>query len=95
MEILNQFYLLPDHMDERTVCNGIAPEKDVDGFHIINIGRLCLDQHSLIPATASAVWEIIKAAAARGWKAPPPGLHRVPRIGCRAWCAEGTRVHVC
>ncbi|XP_065770492.1 bifunctional methylenetetrahydrofolate dehydrogenase/cyclohydrolase 2, mitochondrial isoform X1 [Muntiacus reevesi] len=51
---------LPDHVDERTVCNGIAPEKDVDGFHIINIGRLCLDQHSLIPATASAVWEIIR-----------------------------------
>ncbi|XP_068398921.1 bifunctional methylenetetrahydrofolate dehydrogenase/cyclohydrolase 2, mitochondrial isoform X2 [Eschrichtius robustus] len=51
---------LPDHVDERTVCNGIAPEKDVDGFHIINIGRLCLDQHSLIPATASAVWEIVK-----------------------------------
>ncbi|XP_029800828.1 probable bifunctional methylenetetrahydrofolate dehydrogenase/cyclohydrolase 2 isoform X2 [Suricata suricatta] len=51
---------LPDHVDERTVCNGIAPEKDVDGFHVINIGRLCLDQHSLIPATASAVWEIIK-----------------------------------
>ncbi|XP_032696542.1 probable bifunctional methylenetetrahydrofolate dehydrogenase/cyclohydrolase 2 isoform X2 [Lontra canadensis] len=51
---------LPDHVDERTVCNGIAPEKDVDGFHIINVGRLCLDQHSLIPATASAVWEIIK-----------------------------------
>ncbi|XP_060273195.1 bifunctional methylenetetrahydrofolate dehydrogenase/cyclohydrolase 2, mitochondrial isoform X4 [Ovis aries] len=51
---------LPDHMDERTVCNGISPEKDVDGFHIINIGRLCLDQHSLIPATASAVWEIIR-----------------------------------
>ncbi|XP_012515325.1 PREDICTED: probable bifunctional methylenetetrahydrofolate dehydrogenase/cyclohydrolase 2 [Propithecus coquereli] len=51
---------LPGHVDERTVCNGIAPEKDVDGYHIINIGRLCLDQHSLIPATASAVWEIIK-----------------------------------
>lgn len=64
MEKLNQFYLLPDHMDERTVCNGIAPEKDVDGFHIINIGRLCLDQHSLIPATASAVWEIIRRT---GW----------------------------
>ncbi|XP_040603324.1 probable bifunctional methylenetetrahydrofolate dehydrogenase/cyclohydrolase 2 isoform X2 [Mesocricetus auratus] len=53
---------LPDHVNERTICNGIAPEKDVDGFHIINIGRLCLDQHSLIPATASAVWEIIKRA---------------------------------
>ncbi|XP_053438862.1 bifunctional methylenetetrahydrofolate dehydrogenase/cyclohydrolase 2, mitochondrial isoform X4 [Nycticebus coucang] len=51
---------LPGHVDERTICNGIAPEKDVDGYHIINIGRLCLDQHSLIPATASAVWEMIK-----------------------------------
>uniref|UniRef100_A0A8B9Q4Y9 methenyltetrahydrofolate cyclohydrolase n=1 Tax=Apteryx owenii TaxID=8824 RepID=A0A8B9Q4Y9_APTOW len=51
---------LPDHIDERTVCNAITPEKDVDGFHIINIGRLCLDQPSIIPATAAAVWEIIK-----------------------------------
>ncbi|XP_072192408.1 bifunctional methylenetetrahydrofolate dehydrogenase/cyclohydrolase 2, mitochondrial [Excalfactoria chinensis] len=51
---------LPDHIDERTVCNAIAPEKDVDGFHIINVGRLCLDQPSIIPATAAAVWEIIK-----------------------------------
>ncbi|XP_071600304.1 bifunctional methylenetetrahydrofolate dehydrogenase/cyclohydrolase 2, mitochondrial isoform X1 [Heliangelus exortis] len=49
-----------DHIDERSVCNAIAPEKDVDGFHIMNIGRLCLDQPSVIPATAAAVWEIIK-----------------------------------
>ncbi|KAJ7313436.1 hypothetical protein JRQ81_004805 [Phrynocephalus forsythii] len=51
---------LPDHIDERTVCNAVAPEKDVDGFHILNIGRLCLDEPSVIPATAAAVWEIIK-----------------------------------
>ncbi|XP_053832319.1 bifunctional methylenetetrahydrofolate dehydrogenase/cyclohydrolase 2, mitochondrial-like isoform X1 [Vidua macroura] len=51
---------LPDHIDERTVCNAIAPEKDVDGFHIMNVGRLCLDQPSIIPATAAAVWEIIR-----------------------------------
>ncbi|XP_030333890.1 probable bifunctional methylenetetrahydrofolate dehydrogenase/cyclohydrolase 2 isoform X3 [Strigops habroptila] len=51
---------LPDHIEERAVCNAIAPEKDVDGFHIMNIGRLCLDQPSIIPATAAAVWEIIK-----------------------------------
>ncbi|XP_058038803.1 bifunctional methylenetetrahydrofolate dehydrogenase/cyclohydrolase 2, mitochondrial isoform X1 [Ahaetulla prasina] len=51
---------LPDHINERTVCNSVAPEKDVDGFHIFNIGRLCLDQPSIIPATAAAVWEIIK-----------------------------------
>ncbi|XP_064418475.1 bifunctional methylenetetrahydrofolate dehydrogenase/cyclohydrolase 2, mitochondrial [Latimeria chalumnae] len=51
---------LPDHIDERTVCNAVAPEKDVDGFHVINIGRLCLDQHSMVPATPAAVWEILK-----------------------------------
>ncbi|NXO81188.1 MTD2L cyclohydrolase, partial [Sitta europaea] len=56
---------LPDHIDERTVCNAIAPEKDVDGFHIVNIGRLCLDQPSIIPATAAAVWEIIKRTGKR------------------------------
>uniref|UniRef100_A0A8C5P6B8 Methylenetetrahydrofolate dehydrogenase (NADP+ dependent) 2 like n=1 Tax=Leptobrachium leishanense TaxID=445787 RepID=A0A8C5P6B8_9ANUR len=51
---------LPDHINERAICNAVAPEKDVDGFHIVNIGRLCLDQYSIIPATAGAVWEIIK-----------------------------------
>ncbi|XP_078533952.1 bifunctional methylenetetrahydrofolate dehydrogenase/cyclohydrolase 2, mitochondrial [Lissotriton helveticus] len=51
---------VPEHIDERTICNAVAPDKDVDGFHIINIGRLCLDQYSVIPATAGAVWEMIK-----------------------------------
>ncbi|CAK6950802.1 probable bifunctional methylenetetrahydrofolate dehydrogenase/cyclohydrolase 2 [Scomber scombrus] len=51
---------LPDHINERAVCNAIAPEKDVDGFHIVNIGKLCLDQRSMVPATPAAVWEIIK-----------------------------------
>ncbi|KAM4707708.1 bifunctional methylenetetrahydrofolate dehydrogenase/cyclohydrolase 2, mitochondrial [Discoglossus pictus] len=51
---------LPEHISERAVCNAITPEKDVDGFHIVNIGRLCLDQCSIVPATAGAVWEIIK-----------------------------------
>ncbi|XP_056459069.1 probable bifunctional methylenetetrahydrofolate dehydrogenase/cyclohydrolase 2 isoform X2 [Gadus chalcogrammus] len=53
---------LPAHIDERAVCNAIAPEKDVDGFHIVNIGKLCLDQRSMIPATPAAVWEIIRRA---------------------------------
>lgn len=55
----------PGHIDERTVCNTVAPEKDVDGFHIFNIGQLCLDQPSVIPATAAAVWEIIKRTGKR------------------------------
>lgn len=51
-----------DHINERAVCNAIAPEKDVDGFHIVNIGKLCLGQRSMVPATPAAVWEIIKRA---------------------------------
>ncbi|XP_062400090.1 probable bifunctional methylenetetrahydrofolate dehydrogenase/cyclohydrolase 2 [Sardina pilchardus] len=51
---------LPGHINERAVCNAIAPEKDVDGFHIVNIGKLVLDQRTMVPATPAAVWEIIK-----------------------------------
>ncbi|KAG9270608.1 putative bifunctional methylenetetrahydrofolate dehydrogenase/cyclohydrolase 2 isoform X1 [Astyanax mexicanus] len=51
---------LPEHISERAVCNAVAPEKDVDGFHIVNVGKLSLDQRCMIPATASAVWEIIR-----------------------------------
>ncbi|KAG1973971.1 putative bifunctional methylenetetrahydrofolate dehydrogenase/cyclohydrolase [Pimephales promelas] len=51
---------LLEHINERAICNAVAPEKDVDGFHIVNIGKLCLDQRCMVPATAAAVWEIIK-----------------------------------
>ncbi|XP_044515183.1 bifunctional methylenetetrahydrofolate dehydrogenase/cyclohydrolase, mitochondrial [Gracilinanus agilis] len=51
---------LPEHIDERRVCNAVAPDKDVDGFHVINVGRLCLDQCAMLPATPWGVWEIIR-----------------------------------
>ncbi|RXN18377.1 putative bifunctional methylenetetrahydrofolate dehydrogenase cyclohydrolase 2 [Labeo rohita] len=51
---------LLEHINERAICNAVAPEKDVDGFHIVNIGKLCLDQRCMVPATAAAVWEIIR-----------------------------------
>uniref|UniRef100_A0A452DI11 methenyltetrahydrofolate cyclohydrolase n=1 Tax=Bos taurus TaxID=9913 RepID=A0A452DI11_BOVIN len=51
---------LPEHIDERKVCNAVSPDKDVDGFHVINVGRMCLDQCSMLPATPWGVWEIIK-----------------------------------
>lgn len=51
---------LPEHIDERKVCNAVSPDKDVDGFHVINVGRMCLDQDSMLPATPWGVWEIIK-----------------------------------
>ncbi|XP_032434572.1 bifunctional methylenetetrahydrofolate dehydrogenase/cyclohydrolase, mitochondrial [Xiphophorus hellerii] len=51
---------LPEHIDERTICNAVAPNKDVDGFHVVNVGRMCLDQSTMLPATPWGVWEIIK-----------------------------------
>ncbi|NWS09098.1 MTDC protein, partial [Motacilla alba] len=49
-----------EHIDERRVCNAVSPHKDVDGFHVLNVGRMCLDQHSMLPATPRGVWEIIQ-----------------------------------
>ncbi|XP_063117386.1 bifunctional methylenetetrahydrofolate dehydrogenase/cyclohydrolase, mitochondrial-like [Rattus norvegicus] len=51
---------LPKHIDERKICNAVSPDKDVDGFHVINVGRMCLDQYSMLPATPWGVWEILK-----------------------------------
>ncbi|RMC32912.1 bifunctional methylenetetrahydrofolate dehydrogenase/methenyltetrahydrofolate cyclohydrolase FolD [Paracoccus alkanivorans] len=42
---------LPGHMDEAAVINAIRPEKDVDGFHILNVGRLATGQKSMVPCT--------------------------------------------
>lgn len=42
---------LPNHVDERLVTNHIAPEKDVDGFHIANVGLLGTGQQSMVPCT--------------------------------------------
>ncbi|RVE51492.1 hypothetical protein evm_003893 [Chilo suppressalis] len=51
---------VPETMDERKVCNAVTPKKDVDGFHIINVGQLCLDMPTIVPATALAVIEMLK-----------------------------------
>ena len=42
---------LPGHLDESLVINRIAPEKDVDGFHIANVGLLGTGQKSMVPCT--------------------------------------------
>ena len=42
---------LPKHVDESLVTNRIVPEKDVDGFHIANVGLLGTGQQSMVPCT--------------------------------------------
>lgn len=53
---------LPKQVDEQKVLDAIDPDKDVDGFHPINIGRLYLDQAKLIPCTPLGVMELLKHA---------------------------------
>ena len=42
---------LPEHMNTEAVVNAIAPEKDVDGFHILNVGLLGTGQKAVVPCT--------------------------------------------
>ncbi|WP_017998936.1 bifunctional methylenetetrahydrofolate dehydrogenase/methenyltetrahydrofolate cyclohydrolase FolD [Paracoccus sp. N5] len=42
---------LPAHMDAEAVINAIEPSKDVDGFHILNVGLLGTGQKSMVPCT--------------------------------------------
>ena len=42
---------LPDHIDSELVINSISPQKDVDGFHISNVGLLATGQKSMVPCT--------------------------------------------
>ncbi|XP_076291395.1 bifunctional methylenetetrahydrofolate dehydrogenase/cyclohydrolase, mitochondrial-like isoform X3 [Lasioglossum baleicum] len=50
---------LSKHINEHAICQAIAPHKDVDGFHMENIGTLSLNGCGIIPATALGVRELI------------------------------------
>jgi methylenetetrahydrofolate dehydrogenase (NADP+)/methenyltetrahydrofolate cyclohydrolase len=51
---------LPKHISEDAIIDAIAIEKDVDGFHPINVGNLSIGKPSLLPCTPAGVIEIIK-----------------------------------
>ncbi len=51
---------LPKHIDEQKVLELIDPEKDVDGFHPINAGRLMQGHEALTPCTPAGVIEVLK-----------------------------------
>jgi methylenetetrahydrofolate dehydrogenase (NADP+)/methenyltetrahydrofolate cyclohydrolase len=42
---------LPDHIDEEAVINSISVDKDVDGFHLSNVGRLSIGAKGIVPCT--------------------------------------------
>jgi len=51
---------LPSHLDDKEVINAINVEKDVDGFHILNVGRLSIGEDSLLPCTPSGCIMMLK-----------------------------------
>ena len=51
---------LPKHIDETAVINAISPDKDVDGFHPINVGKLSIGEDTLLPCTPHGILELIR-----------------------------------
>jgi methylenetetrahydrofolate dehydrogenase (NADP+)/methenyltetrahydrofolate cyclohydrolase len=51
---------LPKHINERKVIEAVKPEKDVDGFHPVNVGRLTLNLPTYVSATPLGIIEILK-----------------------------------
>jgi methylenetetrahydrofolate dehydrogenase (NADP+)/methenyltetrahydrofolate cyclohydrolase len=51
---------LPEQVDKNRVLEAILPEKDVDGFHPVNMGRLVAQEECLVPATPSGIIEMLK-----------------------------------
>ena len=51
---------LPDHIDEKTVLRAVRPDKDVDGFHPENVGKLCSGEIGLAPCTPLGIIELLK-----------------------------------
>ena len=51
---------LPKHIDEQKVLMAVDPDKDVDGFHPTNVGRMTLDLPSFLPATPFGILELLE-----------------------------------
>jgi methylenetetrahydrofolate dehydrogenase (NADP+) / methenyltetrahydrofolate cyclohydrolase len=51
---------LPKHVDTKRLLEAVSPEKDVDGFHPVNVGRLQSGQPGLRPCTPAGIMEILR-----------------------------------
>lgn len=50
---------LPGHISEERVLNSISPEKDVDAFHPVNVGKIMIGNYNFLPCTPAGVMELI------------------------------------
>jgi methylenetetrahydrofolate dehydrogenase (NADP+)/methenyltetrahydrofolate cyclohydrolase len=63
---------LPAHIDENKITQAIAPNKDVDGFHPTNLGRMVLNLPAYLPATPFGIIKLLEA-----YQIPTLGKHCV------------------
>lgn len=52
---------LPDHISEKAVIEAISPDKDVDGFHPISVGKMMIGEETFLPCTPYGIVEMIKS----------------------------------
>lgn len=50
---------LPKHLDEKAVIHAISPEKDVDAFHPVNVGRIMIGDFEFLPCTPAGIMEML------------------------------------
>jgi len=50
---------LPKHIDEKKVLNAIDPDKDVDGFHPVNVGKLMIGEAVFLPCTPAGIQQLL------------------------------------
>ena len=50
---------MPKHLDDKVIINNILPEKDVDAFHPVNVGKIMIGDYSFLPCTPAGVMELI------------------------------------
>ena len=63
---------LPKHINESAIIEAISPQKDVDGFHPTNVGKMMLGQKSYLPCTAAGIIELLQH-----YRVPIEGKHAV------------------
>ncbi len=51
---------LPRHLDEKAVIDAIKPSKDVDAFHVQNVGKIMLGDYDFLPCTPAGIMEMLK-----------------------------------
>ncbi len=54
---------LPKHIDEKAVIDAILPEKDVDAFHPVNVGKIMIGDYDFLPCTPAGVMELLEEYA--------------------------------